>query len=431
MKKLTIPGFGKEVNPTGFCKGFILLFVFVCLSASLFGEDMAPLTVTSTRNAGRGGSHVAYTDDVYALFVNPAALQRANQWSIFELSPALIGPLFDIFDIVSSNDPGKALGQFASDQKGKIPLGLELRGPLSFAYTANGLGFGVWDRIFVDTQVKGIDIEATVTADVILNYGMSFRLLDLPHHQLDAGFVTKPFVRGMAHKEMSGLDLVEDSDILLKDFTVPIIVGVGFDLGFMYRLYDDLAFGLTVDDVFTGGTTVASAMGSASDTFYRVPTSLNLGFAYTLRLNRLWKEAPSLLGSSYVAFMFDWRNLTDGFYSDDYTKRNSSLNLGLGLELGLFNFIKLRLGLSDMLPAFGVGIEPGPFQLNFAMYGKELGNEPGRFSTYVYDLSIAIRPGAKKKEWPWTRRALGNLALEAAGVLEPGSDNRFGEEGEY
>jgi hypothetical protein len=282
----------------------------------------------------------------------------------------------------------------------------------------------------VDTQVKGVDIEATVTADLILNYGMSFRLLDLSHHQFDAGFVVKPFVRGLAHKEMSGLDLVDDSDILLEDFTVPIIMGMGFDLGFMYRFYDDLAFGLTVDDVFTGGSVVASAMGSAPDTSYRVPTSLNLGVAYTLRMGRLWRNAPSLLQSSYVAFMFDWRNLTDSFNSDDYTKRNPSLNLGLGMELGLFNFVKLRLGLSEMLPAFGIGIEPGPFQLNFAMYGKELGNEPGRFSTYVYDLSIAIRPGAKKKEWPWTRRAFGNLALEAAGVLEPGSDSRSGEEAE-
>jgi hypothetical protein len=407
-----------------------LLFILACLSVSVFGEDMAPLTVGSTRNAGRGGPHVAYTDDVYALFVNPAALQKAHQWSFFELSPAFIGPLFDIFGIVNSGDPGKALGEFASDQKGRIPLGFELRGPLSFAYTANGLGFGVWDRIFVDTRIRGINIEATAMADLILNYGMSFRLLDLSYHQLDAGFVVKPFLRGMAYKEMSGLDLVDDPDILLKNFTVPIIMGAGFDLGFMYRFSEDLAFGLTVDDVFTGGGAVGSAVGSTPDTFYRVPTTLNLGLAYTLKLGRVWNEAPPLLQSAYAAFMFDWHNLTDAFQPDDYTKRNPSLNLGLGLELGFFNFVKIRMGLNDMLPAFGVGLEPGPFQFNFAMYGKELGKEPGRFSTYVYDFSIAIRLGAEKQEWPWTRRALGNVALEKAGALEPNSDSRSGEEGE-
>jgi hypothetical protein len=409
-------------------KIIILLVVLVCLSVFSFGEDMAPLTISSTRNAGRGGPHVAYTDDVYALFVNPAALQKANQWSFFELSPALVGPLFDIFNIVNSDDPGKALGEFASDQKGRIPLGLELRGPLSFAYTANGLGFGVWDRVSVDTRIRGIDIEATLMADFILNYGMSFRLLDLNYCELDVGFVVKPFLRGMAYKEMSGLDLVDDPDILMKNFTVPIIMGAGFDLGFMYRFYEDLAVGLTVDDVFTGGGAVASAMGATPDTFYRVPTTLNLGLAYTLRLDRVWKDAP--LQSAYAAFMFDWHNLTDAFYFDDYTKRNPSLDLGLGLELGLFNFLKIRMGLNEMLPSFGIGLEPGPFQFNFAMYGKELGKEPGRFSTYVYDFSIAIRPGAKKQEWPWTRRALGNFALEKAGVLEPGSDSRPGDEGE-
>jgi hypothetical protein len=169
-------------------------------------------------------------------------------------------------------------------------------------------------------------------------------------------------------------------------------------------------------------------MGSTPDTFYQVPTSLNLGLAYTFKLGKVWKGAPSLLRSSYAAFMFDWRNLTDAFQSaDDYTKRNAILDLGFGIELGFFNFVKIRMGLNEMLPSFGIGLEPGPFQFNFAMYGKELGKEPGRFSTYVYDFSIAIRPGAKKQTWPWTRRALGNLALEKAGVLEPGSDDREGE----
>ncbi|MDR0997540.1 MAG: hypothetical protein LBL70_00605, partial [Treponema sp.] len=285
-----------------------------------------------------------------------------------------------------------------------------------------------WDRISVDTRIRGVDIEATVMADFILNYGMSFRLLDLSYHQVDAGFVVKPFLRGMAYKEMSGLDLVDDSDILLDDFTVPIIAGAGLDLGFMYRFYDDLAFGLTVADVFTGGGAVGAAMGSTPDTFYRVPTSLNLGLAYTFKLGRVWKSAPSLLKSAYAAFMFDWRNLNDAFdAADDYTKRNPSLNLGLGLEFGFFNFVKIRMGLNEMLPTFGIGLEPGPFQFNFAMYGKELGKEPGRFSTYVYDFSIAIRPGAKKQKWPWTRRALGNLALEGMGVLEPGSEVHSGD----
>ncbi|MDR0450555.1 MAG: hypothetical protein LBH26_04745, partial [Treponema sp.] len=402
----------------------VLLFAALLAPAFVFGEDMAPLTVTSTRNAARGGPHVAYTDDVHSLFVNPAALQKANQWSFFELSPALVGPLFEIVDIATSSDPGKALGELARDQNGKIPLGLELRGPVSFAYTANGLGFGVWEQISVDTRIRGVDIQATAMADFILNYGMSFRLLDLSYHQLDAGFVVKPFLRGMAYKEMSGLDLVDNSDLLLEDFTIPIIMGAGFDLGFMYRFYDDLALGLTIGDVFTGGRAVGSAMGSTPDTFYRVPMSLNMGLAYTFKLGRVWKGAPSLLQSSYAAFMFDWRNLNEAYQYDDYTKRNPSLNLGIGLELGFFDFVKIRMGLNEMLPTFGIGLEPGPFQFNFAMYGKELGNEPGRFSTYVYDFSIAIRPEAKKQRWPWTRRALGNLALEKAGVLKPNSDKR-------
>ncbi|MDR3122620.1 MAG: hypothetical protein LBU16_02440 [Treponema sp.] len=378
--------------------------VFGLLSAS-FAEDMEPLMVSSTRSLAMGGTHVAYTDDVYALFVNPAALQKANQGAAFEISPALVGPLFDMIDLANAIQ-GNAivgLGNFAEKTGGKIPIGFDLRGPLSVGYTANGFGFGIWDRVHMDMEVIGTDIEAAVLTDLILNFGMSFSVLTLGDHDVDAGFVIKPFARVKAGMGVTALDAVGGGlNNIVEEFNVPLIAGAGFDLGFMYRFRKNLAAGMTIDDVYTGGGKVSTIFGKDDGvSSYRVPATLNLGAAYTL-------QPLSWLG---FAFMLDYRDVTNLFSAGDYTKRNPILNLAFGTELSLVQFIKLRIGLNEMLPAAGFGIEAKAFQFNVAIYGKELSTEPGGFSTYGVDLSIAIRPETKEKEWPWSRPIV-NTILE-------------------
>jgi hypothetical protein len=382
-----------------------LILISGVLSAS-FAEDMAPLEMPSTRSLGMGGTHVAYTDDVYSLFVNPAALQKANQGSGFEFSPAFVGPLFDLLDLATSagDDMIGSLGDFAKGTEGKVPIIIELRGPVSVGYTANGLGWGVWNRLHEDLRVIGTDIDASVLTDFILNYGMSFNILSMGNHEVDAGFVAKPFLRAKADMELTALDAIGGGlDNIFDEFSVPLIIGAGLDLGFMYRFHKDLAAGLTIDDVFTGGGKIATLYGNDNGvSFYRVPTTLNMGVAYTL-------QPIPWLG---LAFMLDYRDVTNLFYVADYTKKNPILNLAFGTELSIYQFLKLRFGLNEMLPAVGLGLEVKAFQFNLALYGRELDNEPGGFSTYGLDLSIAVRPETEEKYWPWSPPIL-NSILEA------------------
>jgi hypothetical protein len=391
----------------------ILILLLICnVLPALFAEDMAPLTMPATRSLGMGGPHVAYTDNVYALFVNPAALQKANQGSIFEVSSALIGPVIDLtsklISLSTTSDEDafiNSMSDFAKDSAGKIPVGIELRGPLSLAYTANGLGFGLWDRVHMDVKIIGTDANVSVLADMIANFGMSFGILSLGNHEVDAGFVVKPFLRQKIDSSISALDLLGGNSDMGDKFSVPLMVGAGLDLGFMYRFHRDLAAGLTIDDVFTRGGRVASFGENEGASSYRAPATLNMGVAYTLR--------PPLSWLNNASFMLDYRDVTNIFFSSDYTRKNPILNLALGTEVGLFNFLKLRLGLNEMLPAVGIGLEAKAFQFNFAMYGKELSNEPGGFSTYGLDLSIAVRPQTKKKTWPWNKHPLVNSILKS------------------
>jgi hypothetical protein len=395
-----------------------LVLVLVSLSTVLFAEEkeMAPVTMTSTRDNGRGGPHIAYTNDIKTLFVNPGALQWVNQGEVLEISPAFAGPLDKIigsgsgvmdplFSLLKGEDlpdginPFEGLTDMMAD--GRLPLGIELRGPFNAGYVANGLGIGLFNRVFLDARVIGTDIDADAYADVILNYGMSFNIVRLKDHALTAGFALRPFVRVMTSMETSVLDLAGKKDF---DIAVPLIAGGGVDLGLLYRFKRDLAFGFTADDVYTAGVKMSDLYGkSPSDTLYRVPYSLNVGLSYTFHLADVWETAPQALQLFYAAAMLDWHRLNHVFSWNDHTHRNPILDLGVGLELGFFNILKLRLGIYDMLPSAGIGVELAAFKIDFSAYGKELGNEPGRFTTTAYDLSISVRPGTERKRWPWSK----------------------------
>ncbi|MCL2319307.1 MAG: hypothetical protein FWC45_04425, partial [Treponema sp.] len=53
-----------------------LVFLAVCLALPVFAADvpMPPVTMPTAASNGFGGHHVAYTDNVFSLLVNPAAM---------------------------------------------------------------------------------------------------------------------------------------------------------------------------------------------------------------------------------------------------------------------------------------------------------------------------------------------------------------------
>ncbi|MDR1430274.1 MAG: hypothetical protein LBI85_08275, partial [Spirochaetaceae bacterium] len=106
---------------------------------------------------------------------------------------------------------------------------------------------------------------------------------------------------------------------------------------------------------------------------------------------------------------FDYRDIANLFEQDDYRKRNALLGIGAGVQAGFFNIFNVRAGMSEMLPAVGLGVDLGPFEIDMAYYGKEFGLEPGQLSAAALDLTIALRPGAKKRDWPWARKSLVGL----------------------
>ena len=387
-------------------RALLIIFLVVFMTIPVFAErsvPMTPLAMPTAASSGFGGTHVAYTDNVFALLVNPAAMMRVQQRSFFSLSASLFNPesVFEmgnsVMDMASSGNTTEfgIIADTLNRHDGKIVLGFELREfPFSFAWVANGFGFGLWNRSFVKAEIIGDSIRATVYSDIMLPVGFAFRVLDLDRHSIDAGFTLKPFVRVMTQDRVSIVDLIDD-DVDL-DLTVPVILGGGLDVGLLYRWAGGFQAGLTFTDVLSRGTVVANLSNAEDTNSYYIPFAINAGISHSFR-------PVSFLGLTFAA---DWRDIGNFFNQDDYlTSRNYLLDFGVGMQVSLFNTVYLRIGMSEMLPAAGLGIHLGALKIDVAYYGREFGYEPGQFSTAVLDLSISIRPGARERNWGWTRRS--------------------------
>ena len=393
-------------------KNRIALFILAALLAfpAFAGEvAMPPVTMPTVASNGMGGHHVAYTDNVFSLLVNPAAMMRTQQRSFFTLSPTIFNPqtLFKLggamIDLGKGDTTalGKA-GNTLSSQKGKVALGFELREfPLSFAWVANGFGFGLWNRTFVNANIIGTHIQAEIYEDIMLPIGFAFRIFDFDRHSLDAGLTMKPFARVMAHADEKITDLIGGSTGDFADnINIPLIMGGAFDAGLMYRWAAGLAVGLAFNDFYSRGNVVKNFNNSVEDTnTYYVPFTMNLGVSWEMKLGKVFG----------LAIAADWRDMINTFRQDDYMNRNYLLNFGVGAQVSLINTFIFRVGMSEMLPSLGIGFDIGPLKIDMSYYGREFGREPGQFPAAMAELSISIRPGAQKRSWPWARRSIVGL----------------------
>ena len=403
-------------------KIFAILAILIVFSSFAFADENMPrVTVPTTAQGGFGGPHIAYTDNVYSLLVNPAAMIRVNERTFFNLNPSLVNPqsTFTLIDSLLNISPDKIDDLVDVLSKGNIGIGLELKEfPLSFGWVANGFGFALFNNTFLNVSILGTEVFATVYEDIMLPIGFGFKILETPSHSIDAGLTLKPFARLYAKERLGLLKAVSsivngDMGDLIDGINTPLMTGASLDIGLLYRWDIGFSAGMTFNDIYSRGTVIRNFTNedNESGTFV-VPFTWNLGVAYEFRPGNFWPGLPAILSRSGLTFAFDWRDFGNAQKLDDYLQRNPALDIGMGIQLSLIDTFIFRVGMNECLPAVGLGFDLGAFKLDIAYYGKELGNEPGQNSVAVLELSMAVRPGAKERDWPWARKSL----LSAFGI---------------
>ena len=399
----------------------VLLVVLLALPAFAERQTMPRLTIPSALTSGMGGHHIAFTDNVFSLLVNPGAMVQTRQRSFVNVAATLSSPgmIFDMIDplFVMLNDvrdgetpsPGEFLEPLGQ-QGGQISIGMGFPAIplLSFASVRDGFGIGFWQSFHVNANLNGLNSEFRYMADVILPVGFGFKILETEKHNLDAGVTLTPFVRAMFEVgPMPVLDLIDQIDGIIEDSNVPVVAGGTVSAGLMYRWGNGLRLGVVFNDIYSLGHVIYEltpdglAPGSDSSANYYIPFTMDLGAAYQIRLG-------GLLNLTVAA---SWHNIFNMFNQTDYLySRNYLLDLSAGAQLTLLNFVHVRAGINEMLPSLGAGISLGPLCVDVSYYGRELGIEPGLFSAAMADINIAIRtkPGPANRSWN-SRSLIGRL----------------------
>jgi hypothetical protein len=195
-------------------------------------------------------------------------------------------------------------------------------------------------------------------------------------HELDAGVVTKGFVRGKTDSSMGIVEAVDTLNNLSSVFgdTFTLTTGIGIDTGLRWT-WNGLAAGLVCRDAFSPAISTEYSSVSAffsshpgTSKYVTLPRSLDIGIAWSPDLGRLGEVMDSLV------LALDYKDILNLF---EIVPRNPILNLSFGAETRVLEIVTLRAGIADTLLSAGMGLDLSAFTLNLAAYGAELGLDPG------------------------------------------------------
>lgn len=370
-----------------FASSCTLALTFIVVALPAFATDA--LDFSSARDKSMGGRHVALADDSSALLSNPAALADLSpSYSFADVGLQAIGPVFDIANLIMKGDTSQsAIVGFLKDNDYKLNTGVALTGPLATGFTGNGLGFGLFNKTGLILNAASINsISVAASEDILLTggYAVSFDLGG--GHELAAGLGAKGYVLGSVAPNMGIVEattVFSDLGSLLSGKAFDLTTGIGVDLGLRWA-WKELAAGLVYRDAYSPAivTEYSSLLDFISDsasskvgdsTYKTLPSSLDVGFSWTPELGALSKVMDSLV------LCLDYKDILDLF---SVVPRNPILNVGFGLETKVLDIVRLRAGIADALLAAGMGVDLSVCTVNLAVFGTELGLDPGDRTCY-------------------------------------------------
>jgi len=380
----------------------LLLLLF---SINLFSGER-PVFFEGVRQLGRGGTGIAYSDDPSTFFYNPAiiAIRKDILFNIFNLRIGISNDVLKTYDFYDKNkDDLENFDQLSSERQQELTNEIvdkitHYRNRITlnipdFCFVPKSgfinIGFGIFTggdfgfRFKKGLLVPKIEFWGSADGIVMLPVSMKLPVPILPG-KIAASINPKVIYRASIDDELSILEF-ENYDIDLQPGK-----GVGMDLSFIWELRDNLRIGglfhdftrtkITYDEVTDGTATVKSAYSSY------INPDLSLGIYYKPKriyywINKYIKFPQFLVLTADVRDIF---NKSEPFYEATFFKK-----LHLGLEAD-FKILKLRTGLYQGYPSFGIGLDLWFLELDYAYWGRELGRYPGQIPEWNHMLSLRL-----------------------------------------
>lgn len=369
----------------------VVLLNSVILSAQSFEFYPVRPVIVSARTAGFGGAYSALEAGFDTLTTNPAALAYVEkEWSFASLSCKISGPLFDLSSVMAADDIASEMLDLVGDNNG-VYIGADAMGPLSFGKVDKNFGFGIFNRTLTVADIPSITMANMLFGEEILfvgGYGLN--VLEKGPHSIAVGLQMKGFFQYFLIESGTAITLMNSAlNFQINNIPVVLSSGFGVDAGAMYRFGKRFSAALTCKDLYTPVFSTLYAnqddfmKGNDIDTDYsRFDPELNAGLVYSIPMPSRWSTITAW------NIMFDYRDALDVF---NPIYRNPILNLACGTELVLMDVVSLRAGISDTYLSTGLGLDLTYFQIDFAMFGKELGLDPGKRPVLNIALALAFK----------------------------------------
>ena len=359
-----------------------LMLFSVLVSYSVSAVDFFAPTVVDVRSSGMGKSYLCDFDQPFVMLNNPSGMMFSGKQVFlptlaFDLGLPPKAPRM-LFDMVKSNGNTNIVNTLVELLKGSngIYMDGDIMLPLTFSVVANNWGIGLYNNVFVRADLPSVSsMTATAGGDLFLVGGFSCPIIDEGIHKVSLGITAELLGRfGIYHQgSVTGLTSIDFS-------TLPafMTLGMGFDIGATYNVWDILSISAVWKDLYLGMDKNLGSISSMSFSDngewkkFLQSGDLTLGLGVQVPTSVLEKVLTSF------AVYVDYANITKLFNREKAIfLPHPLLDLSVGMEAILFKTIALRFGMTGPYLAGGLGIDLGPFHMSMSLYGKEKGLDPG------------------------------------------------------
>lgn len=379
-------------------KYLVIVSLLLCLGFALVAEDFTytldmPI-IRHARISSLGGAHIADISWYYSFLTNPANIGLMGKKTLYPgLTIGFGGPIqyaAEILDTINDGDEDSllSLGKLLSENKG-LDLDFLFSGPIQFGSVKNNVGWGFFNQTFLAANIPSINhLESYVRNESLLRFGFAHPI-SLGIGLLSIGTAIDVVNRVEGKLTSSVVELVNDN---ADDIAVPLYTSFAFglDAGASLKISNFLVIGLVWDDLLKGYFTSKAPDFLSGDLEPNASfQTINFGWVFNLGANATipYIDITTLGAITSINFMLDFHDVI-GMIINDPKKRNPILDINFGAEAVFIKTIGLRLGLHEMYPALGLGAKFGSFNIDLAVFGRELGIEPGFRPQLNFALSL-------------------------------------------
>jgi hypothetical protein len=322
------------------------------------------------RPLGMGNAFVAVCDDRSALHYNPAGLDNVTRWSISGLGVygGVDNEFFKVVHFIEDNrdqlsDVDSIDQEFVDSLAPYDDRWVATDANAYIDFTKHNLGVGAYTtgrlQFKIDRGVYEPRVKYNITDDTVGIGGVGF---DVGHFDLRVGGAMKAIWRRGTERDLTAREVAEfDPEDVLDDLSGSE-GGFAVDLGTYWRRQESkLAAGAVIRNIgVVGGEGLAA--------------EVHLGSAYTL-----FESAGGFIRR--IVFAAD---LADAFSDEAF---GNKIHLGAEANARVLSF---RAGFNQGYPSVGASLNARVFVLDYAFFGRELGEFPGSEGQYLHAVEARI-----------------------------------------